>query len=183
MKKRVVVLFLTLSIGAASVLLTSCDLPKLPKREKAVQKEEKLGQSIVFSVPGIGTGDAPVSLDAYQGQVVLLDFWATWSDACRADLPTLSQLYSDYRERGFTVVGLVMDEPVDEKVVAFIERQGLAYPNGEAAPLLRQPPFDSLRVIPTRYLLNRDHRLSGKPIPGIGSEQELRTRIEALLGN
>jgi thiol-disulfide isomerase/thioredoxin len=61
--------------------------------------------------------DEERTLDQYQGEVVLLNFWATWCAPCLAEMPDLNQLYSDYREQGLRVI-TISDELRDE-LIAF----------------------------------------------------------------
>src|ERR1043165_4231712 len=51
-----------------------------------------------------------VALSAYQGKVILLDFWATWCAPCKIEIPGFIELYNKYRSRGFIVLGVSMDD-------------------------------------------------------------------------
>jgi thiol-disulfide isomerase/thioredoxin len=51
----------------------------------------------------------PISLNAYKGKVVLLDFWATWCGPCLNDLPEVIKLYEKYRDQGFDIIGVSLD--------------------------------------------------------------------------
>jgi len=62
-----------------------------------------------------------VDLRQYEGKVVLLDLWATWCSTCRAEVPGLIDLEERYRNRGFVIVGLSLDE--DSGVVQRFYRQ------------------------------------------------------------
>ncbi len=70
-------------------------------------------------------------LSDYRGQVVLINFWASWCPPCRDEAPDLQALYQDYRAAGFTIVGVNMLESSPEKALAFIDEFGISYPNGE----------------------------------------------------
>src|SRR5260370_41673800 len=53
--------------------------------------------------------DKDVSLSQYKGKVVLLNFWATWCEPCREEIPWLIQFQNKYSAKGFTVLGIAVD--------------------------------------------------------------------------
>lgn len=70
-------------------------------------------------------------LSDYRGQVVLINFWASWCPPCRDEAPDLQALYEDYRALGFKVLGVNMLESSRRKALEFIDEFGISYPNGE----------------------------------------------------
>jgi thiol-disulfide isomerase/thioredoxin len=79
---------------------------------------------------------APMDESAYRrliaagkGRVILVDFWATWCDPCRAEMPHLAGLAARYRARGFDLVTVSCDEPEQEAGAAgFLEKNGAPLP-------------------------------------------------------
>jgi len=67
------------------------------------------------------------SIADWDGQVVLINFWATWCPPCRREIPTLAQLHQELGSKGFTVVGAAMDNP--KKVQSFVAKFNVPYPN------------------------------------------------------
>jgi len=60
----------------------------------------------------------------HRGKALLVDFWATWCDACREEMPRLIALYSARKQRGFELVTISCDEPEQESAAAdFLEQQ------------------------------------------------------------
>ncbi len=57
---------------------------------------------------------SPLDWSAYRGKVVLVDFWATWCGACRAEVPSLLKLYEAYHEKGFDILGVSLDATPEE---------------------------------------------------------------------
>jgi peroxiredoxin len=96
---------------------------------------------------------ASVSLAGYQGQVVLLNFWATWCPPCKLEMPTLQQHYVDYKAQGLVVVGVEAGEPKAE-VQAFATDQRLTFP---ILPDEKTTVTDMYRVsaLPTTFVIDR----------------------------
>ena len=83
-----------------------------------------LGQP--FSVEGVQVNGQPFDWAAYQGKVVLIDFWATWCGPCLEELPNVRQNFNKYREQGFEVVGVNIDEEPSQ-LKRFLELQELPW--------------------------------------------------------
>lgn len=75
----------------------------------------------------MNTDDKKVTLTDLKGKVVLMNFWGTWCDPCREEMPRIQQIYENYKDKGFVVVGVNIGE---SKVTAkgFADRLGLTFP-------------------------------------------------------
>jgi peroxiredoxin len=69
-----------------------------------------------------------VSLESFRGQVVVLNFWATWCVPCRIEMPSFEHLYRRYRSEGLTVLAVSLDKGADQKVRDFSEEYQLSFP-------------------------------------------------------
>src|SRR5712692_1747520 len=69
-----------------------------------------------------------VKLSNYKGRVVLLDFWATWCEGCKVEIPWYMQFQKKYQERGLSVVGVSVDDDGWKSVKPFIEAKQVNYP-------------------------------------------------------
>jgi thiol-disulfide isomerase/thioredoxin len=100
----------------------------------------------------------PLSLSDFSGKVVLVDYWATWCDPCRAEIPGLVKLYDRLKGKGFVILGVDMDEEGAKAVKPFMVQQPINYPiilnGGERAPKGWVVPG-----LPTAYLISRDGRV------------------------
>jgi peroxiredoxin len=72
-------------------------------------------------------GGGTVSLSDLRGQAVLVNFWATWCPPCRAEMPAIQRVYDRYRDQGFTVLAVDLQED-DAQVAGFAEEMGLTFP-------------------------------------------------------
>src|SRR5690606_32147440 len=76
----------------------------------------------------------PVALSDLRGQVVLVNFWATWCPPCRFEMPGFQRVYDEYRDQGFTILGLSTDRGGTRIVREFLEERGITYPVAMATP-------------------------------------------------
>src|SRR5271157_2299045 len=129
-----------------------------------------------------------VSLADYKGKVVFLNFWATWCDPCRVEIPWLIDMQAKYAARGFTVVGVAMDEEGKSVVAPFIAKERFDV-NGQQLPMgypillgtdEAADKFGGILGYPTSFLISRDGRIVTK-FQGLKSSDELLKAIEAQL--
>ena len=66
------------------------------------------------------------NLNQYKGKIIVLNFWATWCPPCREEMPELSQLYTDYKNKNVVVLGVAIDEL--NLVKQFSQESPLSYP-------------------------------------------------------
>ena len=95
----------------------------------------------------------PVSLSDFKGQVVLLDFWATWCEPCQEEIPVLKSLYAKYKDRGLVVLGVSVDEAGAKTVAPFAKRNNINYP----VLLVGADPPEGYPVygLPAAFLIDR----------------------------
>jgi peroxiredoxin/YHS domain-containing protein len=100
-----------------------------------------------------------VSLEGMKGQIVLLDFWATWCAPCRKSMPELDDLHRRYRDRGVTVLGVSIDEGGAAKVRKFLKTRSVSYPI--ALDSEKAPAWEAYRVksVPAAFLIDREGRI------------------------
>lgn len=67
-----------------------------------------------------------ISLEKYRGQVVLLDFWATWCFPCRAEMPYLKRVYDTYKDQDFEIIGISLDQTADV-VDSYTKKQNITW--------------------------------------------------------
>lgn len=122
-----------------------------------------------------------LKLSDLRGQAVLVNLWATWCPPCRAEMQSIEKVYQEYKDRGFTVLGVNMtyqDDP--SAIMPFVNEQKLTFPilldeTGEMASAYQ------LRSLPSSYFIRPDGIINEIVIGGPMAEALLRTRIEAIL--
>lgn len=109
-----------------------------------------------FNIPDL-TGQ-PRRASEFDGQVVLLNFWAPWCAPCREEIPMLNELQRQYGEQGLQILGPVVDQP--DAVRAFMEVVGLNYPVLSDLPaVLRLQDAYGEQRLPFSVLINRRGRV------------------------
>jgi len=105
-----------------------------------------------------------VSSADLRGKVVLVDFWATWCQPCKKEMPGYQKLVDRYGQHGFAVVGFKFDTMMDtEDPVLFANKIGVRYPLAVAADDLKQK-FGGIEGLPTTMLYDRKGVLRKKVI-------------------
>ena len=83
-----------------------------------------LGNKI--KIEGTLLDGTPVDWASYRGKIVLVDFWATWCGPCRSELPNVLKLYHAYHDKGFDVVGVCLDDQL-ENVEVFLQNERIPW--------------------------------------------------------
>ena len=121
-----------------------------------------------------------ISLKSLRGQVVLLDFWASWCGPCRQENPNVVNAYNQYKNKGFTVLSVSLDENAD-KWKAAIAKDGLVWPNhisdlkgwkSKAAELY------NVKGIPMTFLLDKKGVIIATNLRGEALNQKLQELLK-----
>lgn len=123
-------------------------------------------------------GADSLSLDELKGNVVLVNFWATWCGPCRDEMPDMQRVYDRYHNEGFEIVAVNLEES-EVTVQGFVNKLNLTYPivydlTGEV--------FDMylVRPLPTSYFIDREGIIRFVFV-GPMDEETIERRVKLLL--
>jgi thiol-disulfide isomerase/thioredoxin len=115
-----------------------------------------------------------------RGQVVLIDFWATWCQPCKKEMPGYQKLLDRYGSRGFVVIGFKFDTMRDmEEPLQFASKIGVRYPLAVATDDVKQK-FGGVEGLPTTMLYDRQGILRTKAI-GFEYTDKIEQALKPLL--
>jgi cytochrome c biogenesis protein CcmG/thiol:disulfide interchange protein DsbE len=121
----------------------------------------------------------PVRLSELHGDVVLLNFWATWCASCRVEIPMFIQFQQAYRDRKFVVLGVALDEEGWSIVRPYADAKEINYPivlgNDRVSDL-----FGGLKAVPMTLIIDRQGRIAATHI-GLCQKSEYEGDIKAVL--
>jgi cytochrome c biogenesis protein CcmG, thiol:disulfide interchange protein DsbE len=130
-----------------SILLLGCET-------KAGVKEIKAPDFTLTDLSGKN-----ISLSQYKGNIVILDFWATWCAPCRMSIPELVKLQDTYGDKGLVILGISVDSPTtkDAYLSSFKEKYKMNYTILRADDITTRKYFGNSEFsIPTLFIINRD---------------------------
>lgn len=165
-------------IGVYFLLQYLASQPQSPAMiPKALQARQPF--PVDFTLPDL-QGNS-IRLSDFRGQVVLVNFWATWCYPCRAEMPSMQALYQDYHHKGFTILAIASDVQGAEVVAPFVQEYKLTF------PILLDPENVvgtrlQVRGIPMSYLLDKHARITGMELGAKNWQSpSMRQLIDALL--
>jgi thiol-disulfide isomerase/thioredoxin len=128
-----------------------------------------------------GLDGKPAVLDGLRGQVLIVNFWATWCEPCREEIPLFIRLRREYAGKRVEFVGISIDQAV--KVIEFAKDFQIDYPlvlAGMEAVELSRRAGNKAGVLPFTVILDRNGRLAGQLL-GKVTEDALRQSINLLI--
>jgi peroxiredoxin len=158
----------------ASILILGCATTHANSKLKPASQRKPAAEFTLKDADG-----KTVKLSDYKGRVVLLDFWATWCGPCKIEEPWLKEFERTYKDRGFSILAVSMDEDGWDAVRPYIASHQLNY-----RVLMASEDIDKLypgmEAWPYTYMLDRDGRIAWQHL-GLAAKGDFKEVIEGLL--
>jgi|SRR5579871_527841 len=168
-------------LGATFFGLFGCGKPSANRsaEKQPLIKAGAIGSRLPdFSLNDLN-GDKISSVD-FRGKVLLVDFWATWCEPCKREMPGYQQLLDQYGAGGFAVVGFKFSMMADtDDPIRFAKKIGVRYPLAVASDTLLNQ-FGGIEGLPTMMIYDRDGILR-KKIIGFEYTQNVEGELKQLL--
>jgi len=162
---------------ALALTLTSCSSKADAEAQAIPEKSSDYNTQFNFATQNLD--GSTFSLADFQGKVVIVDLWDTWCPPCRMEIPHFVDLYSEYKDQGFVMIGLALGRDGKNAVDQFIADNGINYINGfinqDVVAKLGEP-----RSIPTTYVFDQNGNLYKKYV-GYNDKSIFEADINALL--
>lgn len=121
----------------------------------------------------------PVRLSQLRGDVVLLNFWATWCAPCRVEIPIFIGFQQAYRDRHFVVLGVALDQEGWSLVRPYADAKKINYPVMLGDDWIAEL-FGGLKAVPTTLIIDRQGRIAATHI-GLCQKSEYEGDVRAVL--
>jgi thiol-disulfide isomerase/thioredoxin len=168
----------TLAAGLLCVglILTGCNGERA-KPKKSLKSDSTRKPAPEFALKDID--GRTVNLSDYKGKVILLNFWATWCGPCKIEIPWLIDFEQKYKDRGFAVIGVAMDDEGWEVVKPYLAQSKINYRvilGSDTVATL----YGGVESLPTTFMLDQEGKIASTHI-GLVSKSDYEDEIVQLL--
>jgi peroxiredoxin len=132
-------------------------------------------------IHGLDINGKPHKLSDFKGKYVLLEFWASWCDPCRQENPNLRKIYTNYKDKGFEILGFSIDNNKTAWKKA-IEKDSLSWVNvtDSDGSYSKMAALYNVRAIPANFLINPEGIIVATTVRGGALEQKLKEEIDKM---
>ena len=133
-----------------------------------------------FELNIVNAGGKTMKLSDLKGKAVLLNFWATWCEPCKVEMPWFVDLQKEYGQQGLQIVGVSMDDEGEKPVSEFAKKMGVNYPillgTDKVADL-----YGGVEGLPTSFFIDRSGKMVARE-SGLISQSRIVENIKKSLG-
>lgn len=182
--KKSVIFVLFIVVGVTALLISG---KHLSRPAKAAGQEEATGDRFGgrpapdFQLKVLEGKGQTLTLSSLKGKAVLLNFWATWCEPCKIEMPWLIDLQKKYGPQGLQIVGIAMDDTDEKTISDFTHKMGVNYPvvigTEKVADL-----YGGIDGMPTLFYVDRSGKITDHEL-GLKSLSIIEDNIKKSLGS
>lgn len=170
---------LVAGLAGAALFLGGCTKSTEDVRAASVKPDDRRKMAPDFSLKD--SDGKPVKLSDYKGKVVLLNFWATWCGPCKVEIPWFIEFEQKYKDKGFAVVGISMDEDGWKAVKPYMAEKHINYRMAVGDDSLGSL-YGGVDSLPTTFVIDRSGKIAATHV-GLVSKSDYQNEIEQLIGS
>lgn len=170
----VVIVAVSVMLVAAPYLARRAGLAKSPSHQAEI-KGQPAPEFALESLDG-----KTVRLSDFRGKAVLVNFWATWCQPCKIEMPWFEEMQKEYGPNGFQVLGIAMDDASKEDIAKFAKEMGVNYPILVGKEAVGNA-YGGVQFLPSSFFIDRDGKVVDR-VFGLKSRSEIEDDIKAAMG-
>jgi thiol-disulfide isomerase/thioredoxin len=133
-----------------------------------------------FTLSVLAGNGKTVQLSSLRGKPVVVNFWATYCEPCKNEMPSLAELQKKYEPDGLQVLGIVMDDPGEQTILNFAHKLGVNYPVLIGTNKVADT-YGGVDGLPTTFYLDRSGKVVDRVLGGV-SKENIEESIKKALG-
>jgi len=173
MKKRSIIF----TLSAVLLIFAVYFLYGVNGEKEDIQSNSGKNSNLNFTLKDLNGKE--VDFSQFKGKVLIIDIWDTWCPPCRMEIPEFIELYSEYKDKGFLMIGVAIGREGINSVKNFIKEYKINYDNYIFDEKLFKI-FGRFRGIPTTYVIDKDGKLY-KKYTGYTAKSVFENDIKKLL--
>jgi peroxiredoxin len=122
-----------------------------------------------------------VHLSDYRGKAVLLNFWATWCEPCKIEMPWFVEMQKEYGAQGLQILGVAMDDASPKDISDFAKQMGVNYPIVVGKDSVGDA-YGGVQFLPATFYVGRDGKVLDK-VFGLKGRGEIQDYIKKALAS
>ena len=174
--KRDPVVIIIVAMVVSLMLVLGINLSRHSPSEKATSqlKGQSAPEFALQSLDG-----KTVHLSDFRGKAVLLNFWATWCEPCKIEMPWFVELQKQYAPEGLQIVGVAMDDAAEKDIADFATKMGVNYPVLIGKEEVGNA-YGGLPFLPTTFYIDRDGKVVDK-VFGLKGRAEIEDLVKKIV--
>ncbi len=126
-------------------------------------------------------GKTTLKLSDFHGKAILLNFWATWCEPCKIEMPWFVELQKQYGPQGLQVLGVAMDDTDPKDISEFVHKMGVNYPIAMGKEAVGDQ-YGGIPYLPSTFYIDRDGKVVDR-VYGLVSRSEIEDDIKKALSS